>query len=52
MRIHNKIHDAIQNMKVEEKAIKVEYLFQKETNQIQNILRFLQLFAEGHFTVL
>jgi hypothetical protein len=51
MRIHNKIQKTILDLKKTEpdESIKL-FQFQKDSDLINNILRMMQLFAEGHFT--
>lgn len=53
MRIHNKIQRMIGDLRKDEvdESIMV-YEFQRDSDEMINILRFLQLFAEGHYSVL
>lgn len=53
MRIHNKIESMIALLRKEEVDDPVKlFEFQREPDELTNVLRMLQLFAEGHYTVL
>jgi hypothetical protein len=53
MRIHGKIQQMISELRREELDDPVRlFEFQRDSDELTNVLRMLQLFAEGHYTVL
>jgi hypothetical protein len=55
MRAYQKLSDEIEVLKEEEahhiiNSNEEDYLYVDQGDEIHNILRFLQLFAEGHYT--
>lgn len=50
MRLHSRIHDEINVLKRDQREETPPlFKFEQEQDVIQNILRFMQLFAEGHY---